>query len=163
MTRKISYYFLVLTTYLFMASPYASPEPRDHGMHYKQNGMHGHGHGHGKHRGWDMHAILRKLDLSEEQREQVNSIFKESKPQLREHSAELRDVSKQIHGLALSDNYDEEQVSDLADRKGDIMAEMVKLKTARMAEVYALLTPEQKEELADLRQKKKEKREQKSK
>lgn len=159
MTRRISYYFLIFAACLFMSSPYASPEARDHGMHYKQDGT---PKKYKKHHGWGMHSMLKKLDLSEEQRQQVKAISEEMKPQLKEQKAELRDVSKQIHTLAMSDNYDEGRVSDLADRKGDVIAELSKLKAAKMARIYALLTPEQKEKLADLRQKKKEKRDGKS-
>ena len=158
MNPKLSYYLLIFATCLFMSSPHASAEPRDHGMHYKQNGV-GEYKKHGKHHDkW-----LKKLDLSEEQRQQVKAISDELKPQLKEKKAELKDVSKQIRKLAMSDNYDEGQVNDLADRKGDIVAELTKLKAAKKARIYALLTPEQKEKLADLREKKKDKRKDKDK
>lgn len=149
MTHKLSYYFLIFAACLFMSSPYASPEPRDHGMHYKQDGEHKK---HKRHHDW----WLKKLDLSEEQRQQVKTITDEMKPQLKEQKAQLKDVSKQIRELVMSDNYDEGQVNQLADRKGDIVAELTKLKAAKKARVYALLTPEQKEKLANLRQKKQE-------
>lgn len=154
MIRRLSYYFLILAAGLFINMSHASPEPRDHGMHYKKDGVSEYKKGHD----W----WLNKLDLTEEQRQQIKAISDEIKPQLKEKKAELRDISMQIRGLATSDNYDEGQVNELADRKGDIVADLTRLKASKKARVHALLTPEQKEKLADLKQKKKDKRKNKT-
>lgn len=157
MPRKTAYCYLLLVTGLFMSVPYAAPEsPRDHNMHYMQDDMRDGMHKKCQnHHGRGMHAVLEKLDLSEEQRGQIDAIFQKSRSRLREKWTELRDVSQQLHALALSDSYDEGRVNSLADRKGDLVTELAKLKAAEMAKVHAVLTPEQREKMANaLRQKK---------
>ncbi|HEX7025892.1 MAG TPA: hypothetical protein VF268_01485, partial [Gammaproteobacteria bacterium] len=98
MARKLSYSFLIFLTCAFMSSPYASPESRgDHGMHYKKDGVSEYRKHHRHHDWW-----LKKLDLSDEQRQQIKAISDEIKPQLKAKKMELKDVSRQIHMLAMS-------------------------------------------------------------
>lgn len=155
MSRKLSYSFLVFVTGLFVsASPYAaaeSPSPHDHNMHYMRDGMHKHcEHHHGR----GMRAMLKQLDLSEEQRGRIDAVSQELKPQFKEKWTALRNVSKQLSALGMSDNYDESRVNDLADKKGDITAELEKLKAVKATRIYAVLTPEQREKLVGWRHKK---------
>lgn len=125
-------------------SPHAAMTPvhARHGGHgHGGHSMH-HGQGYG-HRGGGEGALLRGLDLSDEQRDRIFSIRHEAAPKMREQAKALRGARAEFAKLALSAEYDEAKVKALADRNAQAMSEMAQLRAKSMNEIFQVLTPEQ--------------------
>ena len=99
------------------------------------------GHG-GKH---DFQARLKELNLTEAQQAQVKDIMEKQKPQREARWKDLRESHKALHEAARSENYDAAKVRDLANKQAQLKAEATVQRIETMRQVYALLTPEQKQ------------------
>lgn len=97
---------------------------------------------HGKHA---FHSGLKKLDLTDAQRAQVKDIMEKQKPQREARWKELRESSKALREASRGDSYDAAKVKELASRQAQLKAEMMVQRIETMHQVYALLTPEQKQ------------------
>jgi periplasmic protein CpxP/Spy len=95
---------------------------------------------------------LRRLDLTEAQRDQVFKIFHEQAPVMREHANAARNASRELRAAAASPNFDRARARTLADAQAKAMAEMAFLRADAMSRVVALLTPEQREKLQQQRE-----------
>jgi periplasmic protein CpxP/Spy len=111
----------------------------------------------------EMHAVhsrqhgdgqrwLRGLDLSQAQRDQVFKIFHEQAPVMREHANVARAASRELRSAATSASFDRARARTLADQQAKAMAEMAFLRADAMSRVVAILTPEQRQKLQELRQ-----------
>jgi Spy/CpxP family protein refolding chaperone len=89
------------------------------------------------------HKMVKHLDLSEEQQKQFKAVQQKNKASYEVQNQALRDNHKQLHELVAAGGYTEEKAAQLAKRHGEIAAELVRLRTAEMAQLYTLLTPEQ--------------------
>lgn len=106
-------------------------------------------HHHAKH-SMPMHnKMIKRLDLSEEQQQQFKALHEQNRPKMQEQHAALRENHRQLHELIASGGYTEEKAARLTERHGQIAAELARLRTAEMAQLYALLTPEQQKEFAN--------------
>ena len=121
------------STFAQTATPVALKEMRGGGGH----GMHD-----GGPRQW-----LRRLDLSEAQRDQVFKIFHDQAPALREQAKAARQASQELHQSALSGSFDRARARQLADAQAKALSEMALLRADTMSRVVALLTPEQRQKL----------------
>ena len=105
--------------------------------HAGKMGAHGGKHG--------FHAKLKALNLTEEQQAQVKDIMEKQKPQREARWKDLRESHKALHEAARSENYDAAKVRDLANKQAQLKAEATVQRIETMRQVYALLTPEQKQ------------------
>lgn len=122
-------------------------------------GGHGHGHGAGMfgHRGHGdmlggMVRVLRRLDLSSEQRDQVHAILDAARPQFKTHADAMRAGREQLRELSPA-KFDEAAVRAIAQNQAKEMTEMIVLSQKVRSQIYAVLTPEQQSKLAEMRQK----------
>lgn len=88
--------------------------------------------------------MLRGLDLTAEQREQVSKIFQEQAPAFRERADALRAAHEALRKAAVDPNAD---VRALADAVGKAHADAAVQRVETMRRVSALLTPEQRQKL----------------
>ena len=126
-------------------------DKRHHGKgHYSMMGGHGHM---GKNPEKMIEKMSRKLDLTEEQRDQALAKLDEFKPQMSQAHQALRDGMKRIHEIdADADNFPS-NLDALADEQGKLVADMIKLRTTMHVEFEQLLNEEQKAELKEMREK----------
>lgn len=120
----------------------ARPFGGDHfgpGVH-AEKGMRG---GHG------MHRMLRGLDLSEAQRDQIFQLLHAQAPAMREKGKELRESRRELQEAAMSEQYDEARVRSLSDNAARAMAEMMEMRARTQNQIYQLLTPEQRTKLEE--------------
>jgi Spy/CpxP family protein refolding chaperone len=103
------------------------------------------GPGHHEMQGGGM-RMLRGLELTAEQREQVSQIFKEQAPALRERANAAHAAHEALRKGALDPNAD---VRPLADAVGKAQADAALLRAETMRRVTALLTPEQRAKLEE--------------
>jgi Spy/CpxP family protein refolding chaperone len=95
---------------------------------------------------------LRGLDLTDAQRDQVFKIYHEQAPAMREHANAARAASRELRSAARSPNFDRARARALADQQAKALAEMAFLRAEATSRVVALLTPEQRQKLQELRE-----------
>ena len=93
---------------------------------------------------------IRRLDLDDDQRASIRSIFQTLKTDSRATMEETKDTHLQLAELIKAENYDEAAVAALAEKEGDLAAERLILSSRALSEVYAQLTPEQQLELENM-------------
>ena len=96
--------------------------------------------------------MAERLDLDDAQLASVRAIVDSYRAEQRALRDQLRDGRAQIRGLGATGEYNEEEVRALADAQGDSMADLIVLKTQMFSEIAAVLSDEQREALAEMRE-----------
>jgi Spy/CpxP family protein refolding chaperone len=115
------------------------------GFHHA--GRHG---GHGSH-GGGMRA-LQALNLTEAQRDQIFKIHHDQAPAFREQMKKVRASREQLQTLAKADRLDEAAVRRAADTQAKAISDLAVMRVQAASRVRAVLTPEQKTRLDQLRE-----------
>ena len=143
LTRRIPFALagLALATSFAIALPnVAQADQRGHGeragMHQMRGGM----------------GLLRDLDLTKEQRDQVFKIFHDQAPALRERAQAAREAREELRKLALAPGFDGAKARPLADTAARAQADIAVMRAEGMSKVVALLTPEQRAKLEQARE-----------
>ena len=145
--------------------PMAQGGPGMHGMHGMHRGAgmaEGHGmergrggHGHGMHAGMGGMdggmRMLRALNLTEAQRDQVFSLMHTQAPAAREQGKAIQKARQELRTLAMSAQYDDARAKTLADSIAAATAQMALTRARTGQEIYKLLTPEQRKQADDMR------------
>jgi Spy/CpxP family protein refolding chaperone len=92
------------------------------------------------------------LDLSDEQRTELGKLRQQFLPQMGELRGKMQANHEQLRAQMHGSTADEAAIGELADQKGALMAEMIKLHAAQRARMQALLTDEQREQMRQRRQ-----------
>ncbi|MBK6749652.1 MAG: Spy/CpxP family protein refolding chaperone [Pyrinomonadaceae bacterium] len=111
----------------------------------------GHGFGHG--RGDRMGMALRGLDLSDEQKAKVKEIMEANKAEFEPTMQAMKDNRAKIQTLGTDGTFDQARVEGLAKEQGDLVAKTIVQKASVKAQVFAVLTDEQKAKAAEMRTK----------
>ena len=118
--------------------------------HYSMMGGHGHM---GKNPERMIEKMSRKLDLTDEQRDQAFAKLDEFRPQMRQARQALSDGMKRLHEIdADADNFNS-NLDEIAEEQGKLVADMIKLRTTMQLEFEQLLNDEQKAELEQMKEK----------
>ena len=122
-------------------------------------GPSGRGPGHGHFHGEDspMHErVLAQLDLTDEQREEVEQLMTDHRAAMKDRREQMRDRRMAMRDLIHADEFDEAAIRDaamaIAEAEADVAVERARLRH----EIHALLTPEQQEKAAQMREKRRE-------
>jgi Spy/CpxP family protein refolding chaperone len=99
---------------------------------------------------------IRRLDLSDEQKEAVWNIAHDLKGQLHPVMVEMRDGQRQLKDLLRSGEFDAKAVAALAEKEGDLVAQRIMLTSEALAGIFDQLTEEQKSQLAAMAEKRKQ-------
>ncbi len=123
-------------------------------MHEHRMGPKHHMRGDDQGGGWmDRHGdeakMLRGLDLTEAQRDQVFALRHAQEPKLREQGKTVRDAYRELRTLTMSDGYNDAKAKAISERGAQAIAQIAELRSHTGNEIYKLLTPEQKQKLAD--------------
>jgi protein CpxP len=111
----------------------------------------GPGFGFGHRPGFGM--ALRGLDLTDDQKAKVKEIMGASKTNVEPLMQQMRDNHTKIAALGTDGKFDQAQVEALANEQGSIAAKMIIEKEKVKAQVFAILTDEQKAKAAEMRAK----------
>lgn len=117
-----------------------------------QKSFHG---GHGRHGGM-IGMALRGLDLTDEQKTKVEEIRKASRTNVDPLLQQMHGNRKQIVELGTDGNFDQAKVEALAAEQGNITAKLIVEKEKAKAQIFAILTDEQKAKATEMRTKFKE-------
>ena len=111
---------------------------------------------HHGHRGFEqqgMHKLMRKLDLSDQQREQVRDIMKKSRPQFQTLRTQMRDNQRRLMDINPDDPNYAAVVAQVSQANGQVMTQMIQARSQLRADMYKVLSPEQKQKLQAMQQK----------
>jgi len=120
---------------LALAIPAAQAQPLEHGRAMQARETRG---------GMGM---LRGLDLTEAQRDQVFRIFYDQAPAVRERMKAVRSAREDLRKAAAAPSFDSVRVRQLADAAGKAQADAAYARAETMSRVLAVLTPEQRTRL----------------
>lgn len=124
---------------------------------FAQNG----GEGKGKfkrgfgHRG-GFERLAKKLNLTDEQKEQVKQIRETSKAKIQPLKENMKSIHQQMNAATADGQFDEAQVQALATQQANIMAQMIVEKERTKSQFFAILTPEQQAQAKQLKEQMKE-------
>ncbi|WOH36664.1 Spy/CpxP family protein refolding chaperone [Thalassotalea fonticola] len=119
----------------------------------------------GPHRGIDkrddMHRVMSKLDLTDQQKQQVKDIQSAKKEQMQTLMAKQGDKKAsrdEFTALIQAEEFDENAFMLLQQKKSEQQAQASLISAKSMHQMYQLLTAEQKQQLTELKQQHMEKR-----
>lgn len=101
-------------------------------------------------RGFD--RIAQKLNLTDDQKTQVKTIMEDSKTRLKPLMESLRESHKQAETLGVDGTFNEEQVNQIAANQSETMKQLFIEKEKTKAQIFAVLTPEQRTEAAQMKE-----------
>lgn len=116
----------------------------------------GHGMRHGR-RGWMLQKMTKELNLTEAQQQQVKTI-------LQTEQAKIKPIMQQLHqneqaeNTAITGQFDEAKARDFAQKQAGLMADMIVEKERSKSQLYAVLTPEQRQKAQELMQQREQRR-----
>lgn len=102
--------------------------------------------GHGMHRGGPM-MMLRGLDLTQAQRDQVFQIYHDQEPAAHEQMKQVHQARADLMKIAAADNFDEARARQAADAQAKALSALAVLHAQTVNRVRAILTPEQRARL----------------
>lgn len=97
------------------------------------------GRGHGD----KMMHMVEKLDLSKAQRTSIWKIMDEQRDKMRGNREAMYDIHKSLREAAGAENYDQDKVRELANKKASRMSDMIVQRTQTMNQIRQLLNEEQ--------------------
>lgn len=98
-----------------------------------------------------MMRMLKGLDLTDAQRDQIFELKHAEMPKMREQMKVVRDLKNQLREAASAENYDAARVKALTEQQAAAMATMMQSRIAGERAVYEVLTPEQREQIKETR------------
>lgn len=105
------------------------------------------------HRGHDMQGwrghMLRQLDLTQAQQDQIFKIRHDQAQAFYDQRKAVRAASKSLRELTKADSFDEAKAKQAADALGQAQAQVALLRAQTQAQIRAVLTPEQRQQLAE--------------
>tara|TARA_R110002124_G_scaffold45693_1_gene137911 strand:+ start:17398 stop:17892 length:495 start_codon:yes stop_codon:yes gene_type:complete len=92
----------------------------------------------------DPQAMLRKLDLSDEQKEEIKGIMLEGKKESIPFENQLGEKRARLRTLSSGDTYDVQALNKVADEMSELQASIKKIHIAKKGEIRSLLDEDQK-------------------
>lgn len=108
-------------------------------------------------RGFGFGRIAKKLNLSDEQKAQVKQIMETEKPVVEPIFAALRENRQKLADLTADGSFDEAKIKELAGEQGNLSARLILEKERVKSQIFQILTPEQREQAKQLKDKMKDK------
>jgi len=97
--------------------------------------------------------MFRNLDLTDEQRTEIRKILETERSIMKPVHQELRGNRQALDEATKDGQFNEAQVTALAEKQGDLMAQMIVSRERVQSQIWQFLTPEQREKLAQWREK----------
>ncbi|HXE18668.1 Spy/CpxP family protein refolding chaperone [Castellaniella sp. UC4442_H9] len=121
--------------------PSDSNWPRHHQKMHRGHGMEG---------GWGA-PMLRKLNLTQAQQDQIFKIRHDQAQAFYDQHKAVRAARKSLRELTMADSFDQAKAQQAAQAIGQADAQLALLRAETQAQIRAVLTPEQRQQLADQR------------
>ena len=95
--------------------------------------------------------VAEKLNLSDEQKTQIKTIMDDSKTRVKPLMEAMRENRKQGKELGQDGVFNEEQVNQIANTQAETMKQLFIEREKTKAQIFAVLTPEQRAEAAKMK------------
>lgn len=95
--------------------------------------------------------FLRGLDLTDDQKAKVKEITEASRTNIQPLAQQLRDGHQKLEALGTDGSFDQAKVEALAAEQSALMGKMIVEKERTKAQIFAILTDEQKAKAAELK------------
>lgn len=90
------------------------------------------------------------LDLSKAQKKQMREMKMALKPKMKTLMDELGKVREELRSFSTSDHYNEAKARELANKQGQLVADLFFMQSKMQHQFYEMLTPEQKNTLKNM-------------
>ena len=109
------------------------------------------GMGFGRNNGWMLKHMTRQLNLTEAQQTQIKGIMASEKTKIKPMMQQLRQ-NQQAEDANVNGSFDENQARAFANKQAQLMTDLIVEKERMRSQVYAVLTPEQRQKALQLMQ-----------
>ena len=99
--------------------------------------------------------FARKLDLNDEQRKQLREVINAARPEADELADAILANRRALRELGKGTALSESEIQEIADLRGTLVSRMIVLKARVRGQIYALLTPDQRERFEKMKTRKK--------
>jgi protein CpxP len=120
------------------------------------------GMGFGRHNGWMLKHMTKQLNLTEAQQTQIKNIMADEKTKIKPLMQQLRQ-NEQAEQANINGTFDENQARAFAGKQTQLMADLIFEKERMRSQVYAVLTPEQRQKALQLMQERQQHRQERMK
>ncbi|MCB1967597.1 Spy/CpxP family protein refolding chaperone [Accumulibacter sp.] len=143
-----------LAVFLATSSIALALPPAAHAGPMAGGGMDGGCQGHGAMRGQrdGLPPMMKDLKLSPEQETRISELRKQDSALLSEKYESMRDSRRQLREMQKKGDYDEAQVKALTEKGALAMAEMAQLRARQHHQMMEILTPEQRTQFEEQRE-----------
>lgn len=117
------------------------------------------GSGFGHHGGWMLQHMTKELNLTTDQQTQIKGIVQAEKGKMKPMMQQLRQ-NEQAQDAATTGTFDENQARTFANKQTQIMSDLIVEKQRIKSQIYAVLTPEQRQKAQQLLQEREQRRQQ---
>ena len=109
------------------------------------------GYGFRHHGGWMLGHIAKQLNLTADQQTQIKSIMQAQKSKVQPLMQQMRQ-NRQAEEANITGNFDENQARSFANKQSQIMSDLIVEQERTKSQIYAVLTPEQRQKAQQLMQ-----------
>lgn len=109
------------------------------------------GPGFGHHGGWLLRHMTRELNLTADQQAQIKGIMQAQRTKVQPLMQQLRQ-NEQAENATINGTFDEAQARAFAGKQTQIMSDLIVEKERTKSQIYAVLTPEQRQKAQQLMQ-----------
>lgn len=120
------------------------------------------GMGFGRNHGWMLKHMTRQLNLTEAQQTQIKGIMASEKTKIKPMMQQLRQ-NQQAEDATVNGSFDENQARAFANKQAQLMTDLIVEKERMRSQVYAVLTPEQRQKALQLMQERQQHRQERMK
>ena len=120
------------------------------------------GGGFGRHSGWMLKHMAKELNLTDAQQTQIKGIMADGKTRIMPLMKQLRQ-NEQAENANINGSFNETQARAFAGKQAQIMADLTVEKQRIRSQVYAVLTPEQRQKAQQLMQERQQHRQERMK
>ena len=117
------------------------------------------GMGFGRNNGWMLKHMTRQLNLTEAQQTQIKGIMAGEKTKIKPMMQQLHQ-NQQAEDASINGSFDENQARAFANKQAQLMTDLIVEKERMRSQVYAVLTPEQRQKALQLMQERQQHRQQ---
>lgn len=118
--------------------------------------------GFGRHNGWMLNHLTKQLDLTEAQQTQIKGIMAGEMTKIKPLLQQLRQ-NERAEQANTNATFDENQARAFANKQAQLTADLIVEKERMRSQVYAVLTPEQRQKAQQLMQERQQRRQERMK
>lgn len=100
--------------------------------------------------------MFRGLDLTDEQKAQIKQITENSRATVKPIREQMKANRQELREITAGGSFDQARVQEIAARQGSLSAQMIVEKERVKSQIFQILTPEQKAKAAEMKEKMKE-------